>query len=1147
MHIEYGTDNLLRSDNKDYHRSSRSAFNVGIKYNEILDDDDDAFPDNLNKNDNFGSIFDTSGFKITQDDTSLSTTFQENIAAVQSPQPKRRRVVKKAENKRFTNGRLSTAVLPDHFRSFFRFKEFNKMQSEAFSDLYETDNNCIISSPTGSGKTVLFELAIMRLMKETNVAIQEVKVLYIAPTKSLCCERLKSWGPNFLNLTVGMLTSDTSYLETEKVRRCNVIITTPEKWDLLTRKWNSYSRLFELVELILVDEIHTLRERRGATLEVVLTRMNIMCQHIRIIAVSATIPNVEDISSWLKSKNTEERAKILKFDDSYRQVSLTKIVYGYSFYNKNDFLYDSMYNSKLDDILRLHSKGRPALIFCPTRASTVSTAKYVVQNCIRVAPVLNQNAEELFHDRGLSECYHQTVAFHHAGLSIEDRTKVEKGFLEGKIKILCSTSTLAIGVNLPAHLVIIKGTRIWNSTASQEYPQLDVLQMIGRAGRPDFENEGCAIIMTDSKMKQTYEKMLHGTENLESSLHLELTEHLSAEISLGTITSTESAVNWLRNTFFYVRFNKNPGLYGKITKYMKHIDMQDSQLVQFCEGILQDLLQNKIIEKQNNCLICTPYGNAMVRHYVLFESAKTFIHAPKFQSVQNILLLLSKSREFTDIRVRHNEKRLYKEINSSPLTKFPFLTEKKQKQIIDSTFQKVSLLIQYELGGLEFPSYQGASRLHQTLVQDKTMVFRNCYRILKCMVDTFIERKDGVSLKNTLFLLRSANGNCWEDSSMVLRQLKSIGLVSVRKLVHHNVNNLEQMQLISDQQIEYYLGQKRGSGSKIKRDLKLLPQLQVRCKLEHCTHKANQVEVTLKLELSAQFETSIWHGQGLSIDIETLKTTGDLLDFRRLKLANLKTPRSYRILTVIQLQSDSIEISINCLEVAGIGKSIQFSTKDLPQKFLQMLPTKPRASVLDKCLIHSDSDLDLEDSTLSSDDCLFQYFDKNSINRQINEEVTSDSRRLRPNGNFECNHTCKDKTHCRHLCCKEGIPKELLRSKKGNSISNRTPGSLDLNQSSNVTSTVDIKDIPDSDGSSEELVPLQPKLKRFNSPIAFDYGVQSVRNSGKLTSSSDPDVNDADIIVPQPLSSIVLSSSSSDPNETEHTKLAFLGSDVDLT
>lgn len=1091
-------------------------------------------------------MFDTSSSKLTRNDTSLTTSFHDNTPDIQQPPPKRRRVMKKATARNVSTERLSTNALPDSFRSIFPFKEFNKMQSEAFQDLYETNRNCVISSPTGSGKTVLFELAILRLIKETGDTIENIKILYVAPTKSLCCERLKDWGPNFLNLTVGMLTSDTSYLETEKVRRCNIIITTPEKWDLLTRKWKDYSRLFELVKLILVDEIHTLRERRGASLEVVITRMNIMCKTIRIIAVSATIPNVEDISIWLISGATQENAKVLKFDDSYRQVSLQKIVYGYSFYNKNDFLCDSMYNSKLADILQMHSKNRPVLIFCPTRASTASTAKYVVQHCLNLAPNSCNRAQERFTDEVLYECFYQGVAFHHAGLSIEDRTKVEQGFLEGKIKILCSTSTLAVGVNLPAYLVIIKGTRIWNSSAAQEYPQLDILQMIGRAGRPRFETEGCAIIMTDAKMKQTYEKMVHGTEKLESSLHLELTEHLSAEISLGTITSTESAVNWIRNTFFYVRFSKNPDTYGGIARFMKRLGVQDSQLVQFCENILQNLLHNKIVQNQENVLVCTPYGHAMARHYVLFDSTKNFINAPKSQSVQDILRLLSVSKEFTDIRVRHNEKRLYKEINLSPLMKFPFLTEKKQSQIIDATFQKVSLLIQYELGGLEFPSYQGSSKLHQALVQDKALVFRNSFRILKCMVDTFIEKKDGISLKNTLFMLRSVNGNCWEDSAMVLRQLKSIGLVSVRKLVHHDVNNLQHMAELSDQQIEYYLGQKRGSGSKIKRDLMLLPHLQVRCKLEYCSQKNQQVNLTLKIELSAQFETSIWHGQGLSLDIETFQAAGDLLDFRRIRLANLKTPRSFRISTAMCLTSDRIEINMNCLEVAGIGKSIQFSTEDIPPKFHSTV-SKPQKTVLDACLIDSESESDLDGSSPSSDDCLFQYLKQKKTTSQTNKEDDTDNRQLMSNGNFECYHTCRDKSHCRHLCCKDGIPRDLIRSKRvASTLQSIPPSFATPRQSIGPPSTNDITESLDSDSALEELALSKSQTNSLNPSTALENSFKNPQEPLTTLRSGDHTAVDTAAMMPRSCSPIILPSSSIDSESAAHTQLSFLGSDVDI-
>ncbi|CAI6476312.1 ADM_HP2_G0016580.mRNA.1.CDS.1 [Saccharomyces cerevisiae] len=1150
--------------------SRQPSFKVGLSYNSLLDDcDDENETEEIFEGRGLQFFDKDDNFSITADDTQVtSKLFDHDLEQTPDEEAKK---PKKVTIRKSAKKCLSTTILPDSFRGVFKFTEFNKMQSEAFPSIYESNENCIISSPTGSGKTVLFELAILRLIKETNSDTNNTKIIYIAPTKSLCYEMYKNWFPSFVNLSVGMLTSDTSFLETEKAKKCNIIITTPEKWDLLTRRWSDYSRLFELVKLVLVDEIHTIKEKRGASLEVILTRMNTMCQNIRFVALSATVPNIEDLALWLKTNN-ELPANILSFDESYRQVQLTKFVYGYSFNCKNDFQKDAIYNSKLIEIIEKHADNRPVLIFCPTRASTISTAKFLLNNHIfsKSKKRCNHNPS----DKILNECMQQGIAFHHAGISLEDRTAVEKEFLAGSINILCSTSTLAVGVNLPAYLVIIKGTKSWNSSEIQEYSDLDVLQMIGRAGRPQFETHGCAVIMTDSKMKQTYENLIHGTDVLESSLHLNLIEHLAAETSLETVYSIETAVNWLRNTFFYVRFGKNPAAYQEVNRYVSFHSVEDSQINQFCQYLLDTLVKVKIIDISNGEYKSTAYGNAMTRHYISFESMKQFINAKKFLSLQGILNLLATSEEFSVMRVRHNEKKLFKEINLSPLLKYPFLTEKKQSQIIDRVSQKVSLLIQYELGGLEFPSYEGASKLHQTLVQDKFLVFRHCFRLLKCMVDTFIEKSDGTSLKNTLFLLRSLNGHCWENTPMVLRQLKTIGLVSVRRLIRHGITNLEEMGHLSDTQIEYYLNLKIGNGTKIKNDISLLPCLNIRTKLENCKIENEELWLTFKVEISATFKSSIWHGQHLSLDIETEKSSGELIDFRRLQLNKLQSPRGFRISAKISPKLEKIEFSIHCQEIAGLGKTIVYSTDHLASQFSAKTPNiRKDLNSLEKCLFYessSDGEVgktsrvshkDGLEESLSSDDSILDYLNERKKSSKAVESAAvihpeahssshfSNGRQVRSNGNYECFHSCKDKTQCRHLCCKEGIPVKYIKEKGPSSIK-------PVSKPDQIRQPLLAKNINTTPHLEKRLNSKPKQWQEENTDIATVHTLPSkIYNLSQQMSSMEageqvlksgpencPEIIPIDLESSDSYSSNTAASSISDPNGD----LDFLGSDIEF-
>ena len=145
-----------------------------------------------------------------------------------------------------------------------------------------------------------------------------------------------------------------------------------------------------------------------------------------------------------------------------------------------------------------------------------------------------------------------------------DRNLVEKVFSDGMARVLVCTATLAWGVNLPAHAVVIKGTEIYDAKHGTfvDLGILDVLQIFGRAGRPQFDKSGHGTIITSHDKLAFYLSLLTCQYPIESSFEKSMTDNLNAEISLGTVTNVDEAVQWLSYTYLFIRMKKNPMAYG---------------------------------------------------------------------------------------------------------------------------------------------------------------------------------------------------------------------------------------------------------------------------------------------------------------------------------------------------------------------------------------------------------------------------------------------------------------------------------------------------------------------------------------------------------------------------------------------------------
>jgi len=209
--------------------------------------------------------------------------------------------------------------------------------------------------------------------------------------------------------------------------------------------------------------------------------------------------------------------------------------------------------------------GRQALVFCNTRISTEATAEKITKEIKTQNHELETLSEEILHVlssptkqcRRLAYCVKKGTAFHHAGLAAGQRKLVEDNFKKGILKIICSTPTLAMGINLPAFRAIIKDLKRYGGRWGLQYiPTLEYHQMAGRAGRPDFNDEfGEAICIASSEKdaEEIVERFLHAPpENIYSKLAVEpvLRTYCLSLISIGYAKSRQELLDFFSKTFY---------------------------------------------------------------------------------------------------------------------------------------------------------------------------------------------------------------------------------------------------------------------------------------------------------------------------------------------------------------------------------------------------------------------------------------------------------------------------------------------------------------------------------------------------------------------------------------------------------------------
>jgi len=772
------------------------------------------------------------------------------------PAPKARKDASERSN-------MPTSELPEWARQGFgSSKELNRIQTKCFPTAFNDDGNMLICAPTGSGKTNVAMLAILReIGKNRNpdtgeIMLDNFKIVYIAPLKALVQEQVGNFRKRLepYGIKVSELTGDRQ-LTKQQIADTQIIVTTPEKWDVITRKATDMSYT-NLVRLIIIDEIHLLHDDRGPVLESIVSRTIRKIEQtgdpVRLVGLSATLPNYRDVASFLK---VDPLSGLFHFDGSYRPCPLRQEFIGVTdkkAIKQLKTMNDVCYTKVMEQV---GQNKQQLLIFVHSRKETAKTAKYIKDKALEMETIgqilrsdaasreiLEEESAQVM-DRDLKELMPYGFGIHHAGMSRSDRSSVEDLFADGSIQVLVCTATLAWGVNLPAHTVIIKGTQIYSPEKGSwvELSPQDVLQMLGRAGRPQYDTFGEGIIITTQSEMQYYLSLMNQQLPIESQFISKLADNMNAEIVLGNIRNRDEAVEWLGYTYLFVRMLRSPGLYSVGAEYEndEFLEQKRVDLVHSAATVLEKSSLVKY-DKKSGKLQATELGRIASHYYITHSSMLTYNHhiQPMITPIE-LFRIFALSDEFKYIPVRQDEKlELAKLLGRVPIP---------VKESIEEPQAKINVLLQAFISRLKLEGL--------ALMADMVYVTQSAGRILRAIFEICLKKGWSSVAKTALDLCKMAEKRMWPTMTP-LRQFPTCPRDIIQKAEKIDVPWSAYFDLDPPRMGEL-LGMTK-SGKTVCGLVQKFPRLEVQAQVQPVTRSMLRIELTITPNF--EWDESV-HGQ----------------------------------------------------------------------------------------------------------------------------------------------------------------------------------------------------------------------------------------------------------------------------------------------
>ncbi|KAE8717867.1 SNRNP200 protein [Hibiscus syriacus] len=565
-----------------------------------------------------------------------------------------------------------TALRNPSYEALYRdFKHFNPVQTQVFTVLYNTDDNVLVAAPTGSGKTICAEFAILR--NHQKGPDSTMRVVYIAPLEDIAKERYRDWERKFgkgLGMRVVELTGELT-LDLKLLERGHVIISTPEKWDALSRCWKQ-RKYVQQVSLVIVDELHLIGSQGGPVLEVIVSRMRyVSCQvekKIRIVALSTSLANAKDLGEWIGVGSHG----LFNFPPGVRPVPIEIHIQGVDIANFEARM-QAMTKPTYTAIVQHAKDEKLAIVFVPTRKHVRLTAvdlmSYSRMDYGEKPAFRLRSAEELepFVDKISEETLKATleygIGYLHEGLSNLDLEVVSQLFEAGWIQVCVMSSALCWGVLLSAHLVVVMGTQNYDGRENvrTDYQVTDLLQMMGHASRPLLDNSGKCVILCHAPRKEYYKKFLYEAFPVESHLQHFLHDNFNAEIVATVIHNKQDAVDYLTWTFMYRRLTQNPNYYNLRGVSHRHLSDHLSELV---EKTLNDLEASKCITVEDD-MDLSPLNFGMIAsyYYISYTTIERFSSSlTSKMKMKGLLEIVASASEFANLPIRPGEEEVLRRL-----------------------------------------------------------------------------------------------------------------------------------------------------------------------------------------------------------------------------------------------------------------------------------------------------------------------------------------------------------------------------------------------------------------------------------------------------------------------------------------------------